>query len=203
MLVAFMVVFSATAQNKEKAESLIKEVSANIKSYKNITATFDYNYQGTEYSGEILVEGDKYFVELNKTILLSDGVKTYAINNEDKEVMISKTTDKANSGAITPSRFFTFFNTGYTYYLEQVKTIAGRDVQYVKLVPKDSKSSTRQVLVGIYTKTKTIYSIEEMFKDGNKSTLKIKSFKTNLTLSKNQFTFTESKYPNYYIIKLD
>ncbi|HEU4496030.1 MAG TPA: outer membrane lipoprotein carrier protein LolA, partial [Flavobacterium sp.] len=28
-------------------------------------------------------------------------------------------------------------------------------------------------------------------------------FKTNQPLSKNQFTFAESKYPNYYINKLD
>jgi hypothetical protein len=43
----------------------------------------------------------------------------------------------------------------------------------------------------------------EMGKNGTKTTLTVNSFKTNQPLSKNQFIFAESKYPNYYINKLD
>jgi hypothetical protein len=40
-------------------------------------------------------------------------------------------------------------------------------------------------------------------KNGTKTSIVVNSFKTNQPLSKNQFTFVESKYPNYYINKLD
>ena len=43
----------------------------------------------------------------------------------------------------------------------------------------------------------------ESGKNGTKTTLTVNSFKTNQPLSKNHFTFTKSKYPNYYINKLD
>ncbi|MFT5254670.1 MAG: hypothetical protein ACI87N_003748, partial [Flavobacteriales bacterium] len=51
--------------------------------------------------------------------------------------------------------------------------------------------------------TKHIYNLIEIGKKGTKTTLTVNSFKTNQPLSKNQFTFVESKYSNYYINKLD
>ena len=60
-----------------------------------------------------------------------------------------------------------------------------------------------EILLGIDVQTKHIYNLIEMGKKGTKTTLTVNSFKTNQPLSKNQFTFVESKYPNYYINKLD
>jgi len=48
-----------------------------------------------------------------------------------------------------------------------------------------------------------IYNVIEIGKKGTKTTLTVNSFKTNQALPKNQFTFAASKYPNYYINKLD
>jgi hypothetical protein len=58
----------------------------------------------------------------------------------------------------------------------------------------DQKRNT----IGIDVQTKHIYNLIEM---GKRKTLTVNSFKTNQPLSK--FIFAESKYPNYYINKLD
>jgi hypothetical protein len=66
-----------------------------------------------------------------------------------------------------------------------------------------SKDQRKEILLGIDTQTKNIYNLIEIGKKGTKTTLTVNSFKTNQPLSKNQFIFVESKYPKYYINKLD
>jgi hypothetical protein len=97
----------------------------------------------------------------------------------------------------------TFFNSGYRYTLDEAATIKGRKIQYVKLVPMSSKDQRKEILLGIDSQTKNIYNLIEIGKKGTKTTLTVNSFKTNQPLSKNQFTFVKSKYPNYYINSLD
>ena len=76
-------------------------------------------------------------------------------------------------------------------------------INNVKLTPNNSKDTRKEILIGIDTQTKNIYTVIEVGKNGTKTTLTVNSFKTNQPLSKNHFTFTKSKYPNYYINKLD
>ncbi|HKO77744.1 MAG TPA: outer-membrane lipoprotein carrier protein LolA, partial [Flavobacterium sp.] len=81
--------------------------------------------------------------------------------------------------------------------------VGGKKIQYVKLTPTNAKDQRKEILVGIDSKTNNIYNVIEIAKKGTKTTLTVNSFKTNQTLPKNQFTFVASKYPNYYINKLD
>ena len=97
----------------------------------------------------------------------------------------------------------TFFNSGYKYSWDSVQDVKGRKIQYIKLIPNNSKDQRKEVLLGIDIQTKNIYNLIENGKNGTKTTLTVNSFKTNQPLSKNQFTFVASKYPNYYINKLD
>ena len=67
----------------------------------------------------------------------------------------------------------------------------------------NTKDHRKEILLGIDVQTKNIYNLIEVGKNGTKTSIVVNSFKTNQPLSKNQFTFVESKYPNYYINKLD
>lgn len=202
IITALVLVFSAQAQQADKAKKLLDEVSSKIKSYKNIAIDFSYNVNGQNHSGNLTLEGDKYLATFMGITQLYDGDKVYTVNPEDEEVTVSKLST-SNTGAITPSKALTFFNSGYTYSWDITQKAAGKNLQYIKLKPTSSKSSTKEILLGIDTATKHIYTIIEVFKNGNKSIITVKTFKTNQTLSKNHFTFASSKYPNYYINKLD
>jgi hypothetical protein len=131
-----------------------------------------------------------------------DGKKNYTIVPEDEEITIAGIEEKGEN-AITPSKMLTFFNSGYKYYWDIVQDVKGRKIQYIKLVPNNAKDPRKEILLGIDSQTKHIYNVIEMGKNGTKTTLTVNSFKTNQPLSKNQFTFVASKYPNYYINKLD
>lgn len=206
-LFIFFVVFSSNAQDK-KAKDLLDQVTAKIKSYQNISLDFKYSLNNSkeninqESKGNVVLQGNKYVLNLMGVTKMFDGEKTYTINPEDEEITISKF-DEKDSNAITPNKMLTFFNKGYKFSWDILQNVKGRKIQYIKLVPTNPKDQRKEILLGIDTQTKNIYTLIEMGRNGTKTTLTVNSFKTNQPLSKNQFTFVESKYPNYLINKID
>jgi outer membrane lipoprotein-sorting protein len=198
---------SANAQDK-KAKTLLDQVTANVKSYSNYTIDFKYSLNNTKENinqdskGNVTVEGNKYVLNFMGVSKIYDGKKTYTIIPEDEEVTISSYSDD-DEKAITPSKMLTFYNSGYKYYWDIPQNINGRKIQYIKLVPNNGKDQRKEILLGIDIQTKNIYNLIEIGKNGTKTTLTVNSFKTNQPLSKNQFNFVASKYPKYYINKLD
>jgi outer membrane lipoprotein-sorting protein len=208
----FILLFTFTlnlqAQNAEKAKSLLDQVSGKVKSYDNIAIDFKYSMSNPrqnvnqESKGSVTLKGNLYVLNFMGTTRIFDGKKVYNIVPEDEEISISKYDDQ-KADDLTPAKMLTFFNSGYKYTWDILQNIKGRKIQYVKLNPLNAKDKTKEVLIGVDVQTKHIYNFIQTEKDGTKITITINSFKTNQPLSKNHFTFTESKYPNYYINRLD
>ncbi len=203
----FLVTLTAQAQDKN-AKALLDEVTSKVKSYDNIVIDFRYSLNNAKENinqdskGNVTMKGNMYVLNFMGVTKLFDGQKNYTVVPEDEEITISKHDDK-DENSITPSKMLTFFNSGYKYNMDIAQNVQGRKIQYIKLVPISSKDERKEILLGIDSQTKNIYNLIEVGKNGTKTTLTVNSFKTNQPLSKNQFTFTASKYPNYYVNKLD
>jgi len=203
-----IVSFSAQAQDAKKAKELLDDVSTKVKSYKNIVIDFKYSLSNPkekinqDSNGNVSLQANLYHLNFMGISKIFDGKKIYTIVPEDEEVTIENF-DKADDKAITPNKMLTFFNTGFKYSWDILQNVKGRKIQYIKLTPTNTKDTRKEILIGIDTQTKHIYTVIEVGKNGSKTNLTVNSFKTNQQLSKNHFTFTKSKYPNYYINKLD
>jgi outer membrane lipoprotein-sorting protein len=209
ILITALLFFSFLTQAQDKkAKDLLDQVTAKVKSYNTIIIDFKYSLNNAKENinqdskGNVTMKGNQYVLNFMGVTKIFDGAKTYTIVPEDEEITISKVNEKEDN-AITPSKMLTFFNSGYRYSMDILQDIKGRKIQYIKLVPTNAKDQRKEVLLGIDVQTKHIYNLIETGKKGTKTTLTVNSFKTNQPLSKNQFTFTQSKYPNYYINKLD
>jgi outer membrane lipoprotein-sorting protein len=206
---AFIILFSlATQAQDQRAKALLDQVTSKVKSYDNIVIDFKYSLNNTKENinqdskGNVTMKDNQYVLNFMGITKIFDGKKTYTIVPEDEEITISSFNENDDS-AITPSKMLTFFNSGYKYSMNIIQDVRGRKIQYIKLVPTSSKDQRKEILLGIDVQTKHIYNLIEMGKNGTKTTLTVNSFKTNQPLSKNQFTFATSKYPNYYVNKLD
>ncbi len=203
----FLFSFSIQAQD-QKARDLLDQVTAKVKSYDNIVIDFKYSLNNAKENisqdskGNVTMKKNQYVLNFMGVTKIFDGKKTYTIVPEDEEITISAVND-GDENAVTPSKMLTFFNKGYHYSMDVLQNVRGRKIQYIKLVPNNTKDQRKEILLGIDVQTKHIYNLIEVGKKGTKTTLTVNSFKTNQPLSKNQFTFAESKYPNYYINKLD
>jgi len=208
VIIVFFITFSLSAQNSQKAKQLLDDVSSKIKGYENIVFDFKYSYANPnsnlnqETKGNVCMKGDLYILNFMGITRIFDGKKIYNIVPEDEEITISSY-DSEKKDDLTPSKMLTFFTSGYKYSWDILQNVKGRKIQYVKLKPTDGKDNVKEILIGIDIQTKHIYNLIQVDDDGGKTTFTINSFKTNQPLSKNHFTFTESKYPNYYINRLD
>ncbi|MFP4846161.1 LolA family protein [Winogradskyella sp. PE311] len=196
------------SQNDAKAEALLGEVSSKIKAYKNISLDFKYELNNVseninqETRGDVVIEGEKYKLNILGITRIFDGKTLYTISPEDEEVTVSSENTEDES-TITPSDMLSFYEDGYTYKMDIIQNVNGRKIQYVKLNPMDTNSEIKHVLLGIDATTKHIYNLIEVGKNGTKTTLTVNSFKTDEPISKTLFTFDESKYSDYFINKID
>ncbi|MCB0434669.1 MAG: outer membrane lipoprotein carrier protein LolA, partial [Mangrovimonas sp.] len=181
---------------------------AKVKSYNNISIDFKYVLTNLseninqETRGSVVMQGNKYKLDILGITRIYDGKTLYSISPEDEEVTISKE-DGTDPNSITPSKMLSFYEDGFTYQMDILQTIKGRKIQYVKLTPMDSHSEIKQILLGIDAETKHIYNLIETGKNGTRTTLTVNSFKTNEPISPALFTFDESKHKEYYINRLD
>lgn len=201
--------FVSQAQSGDsEAQLLLKEVSAKVKSYKNLKLEFKYVLENIEENirqetkGDVTIQGDKYVLNILGISRIFDGQSLFNISAEDEEVTVSSnnTTDE---NTITPSELLSFYEDGYAYNLDIIQNIKGKKIQYVRLNPINSDSEIKYVLLGIDNETKHIYNLIEIGTNDTKTTLTINSFKTNQTISETFFQFDESKYSDYYINRLD
>ncbi|SFJ77940.1 LolA family protein [Myroides guanonis] len=205
---ALLLTSSVSAQNSAKAKALLDEVTAKVNSYQNIAIDFNFEMRNAmgdlqqESKGNVIIAKNNYELNFMGVKKISDGKKIYTISSEDEEVTISNF-NANDPESLLPSELLTFYKKGYEYHWDIVQNVKGRKIQYIKLKPTNSKSELKEVLLGIDSQTKNIYNKIDIAKNGTKSILTVNSFKTNQTISKNHFTFTESMYPNYYINKLD
>ena len=202
-------IFTLTTYAQDaKAKALLDEVSTKAKNYKNISIDFKYVLENTEENikqetrGDVIMEDEKYRLNILGITRIFDGQNLYSISPEDEEVTVSKVSNE-DQNTITPSKMLSFYEDGFTYKMDIEQNVQGRKIQFVKLTPIDSSSEIKYVLLGIDNKTKHIYRLIEIGKNGTKTTLTVNSFKTNETLSKSLFTFDQEKYKDYYINKLD
>jgi len=197
-------ILNGFAQNETKAVELLDEVSTKIAAYKTIYVEFKNTLENLEENiqqdtkGKATLKGEKYVVEMLGTTTIFDGKKKFTILPEDEEVNISEPDE---NDEITPAEFFSFYKDGYTYSWDIVQNVDGKKIQFVKLMPIASDSEFKYVLLGIDTKTKHIYKLIQIGKNGSNYHLTITLFKTNLDLPNKMFEFNRTKYESEgYII---
>jgi len=208
LIFIFTILLSSISFAQNDAKTLLDQVSQKVRSYDNISIDFKYVLHNTaedikqETRGDVVMQGEKFKLNILGITRIYNGKTLYSISPEDEQVTISTET-MDDEGSITPSKMLSFYEDGFTYTMDIVQNVQGRKIQYVKLIPIDSNSEIKSVLLGIDAQTKHIYNLIETGKNGTKTTLTVNSFKTNETISKTLFTFDESKFEDYYIEKLD
>ena len=194
------------AQSDPEAGKWLDNASATMSGYETISMDFDYVLDNQaedvsqELTGSLLLKGDKYVVNLFGSTQIFDGSKTYTIIPENEEVNISDA-DVDPENTFTPSKFYSFYESGYNYAMDELKNIDGKKIQFVRLIPIDSESEVASILVGIEVSTNHIYQVIEIGNNETRTTLTARNMKTNQDIGDSAFTFDEKKYTdmNYLI----
>src|SRR5699024_6727088 len=125
ILILFLISTFSFGQN---AKTLLNEVSQKVKSYNNISIDFKYivDIPGEnirqETRGDVILEGDKYVLNMMGSTRIFDGNLIYTIVPEDEEVTVSKYNPQDDM-EITPSKMLTFYEKGYNYKMDIEQTV--------------------------------------------------------------------------------
>ncbi len=194
------------AQDEEAAKSVLDKASSTMSAYQNLSMDFDYVLDNKaedvkqEMSGDVILEGEKYVVNLFGSTQIYDGSRTYTIIPENEEVNISES-DLDEDNAFTPSKFYSFYKSGYTYSMGELQQVNGKKIQFINLIPIDTNSEISNILVGIDIKNNHIYQVIEIGVNETRTILTAKNIKTNQPINGSVFAFDQKKYEelNYMI----
>ena len=192
------------AQTSIEAKKLLENVSKQIESYSNIKFEFNYVLNNRkeqinqESKGEITVAGNFYKLDFLDATQLYDGKSLYTIIPDNEEITITSSEEGDDFG-INPTELLNFYKEGYDYEWDIMQLIKGKEIQFVKLIPKQEDTEILSILMGIEVSKKHIYRIIEIGSNGTYTTLTINDMEVNTSLSEDYFMFDQKTYPDYYI----
>jgi len=193
-----LIVFSGIAFGQHK-EYTVKEITDHLqKKYETIqdaTARFTqhvkFGFSKIEqsFSGTLRMKRpNRYRVETEYQTLVTDGTTVWSFSPVNKQVLIDKYKETADS--FTPEQFL--LNLPANYYATLVQAEAGTDKSLItlKLVPKDDQSFIKSMKVWVDEGSWVVKKVEMLDVNDTEKIYSVLDIKINTNLKDNTFAFT-------------
>ena len=196
--------FAAHSQTIDsKSQKILDEITRNYKSKKNSYFKFSYTSGSGKnlrsQTGIFYSDNTRYKLKIMGTEQIFDGNKLYNINDEDKEVTISKPNDEQIH--FSPLSYLDSYKKEYDVTYSGKKTMSGIPVDVIKMVPVKN-NGLKNVTLYVNTPQKKLIKLEQITTSNEVAVIGISDYKENQKLSPNLFTFDKSKYQNYLITEI-
>jgi outer membrane lipoprotein-sorting protein len=191
---------NSLGKNDPDAKKILDQVSEKIKSFKSVKASFTLSIedgkgksQGVK-QGSFFQKGTQYHISITGQEIFCDGKTSWTYDKSTNEVTITKVDQTVKT--ISPEKFFTdFYDKDFLYKLNGNVKQGGKELQEIELTPTDKTKTFFKVLLYIDVKTKTMYSIKSLEKNGTKYTLTINTLSGSSIVTDAQLVFDKTKYP--------
>jgi len=205
--ICFLGIFGiVNAQYDSKALAILDAMSAKYKDAPSFMASFTYTLENEmedineEFSGEILVMGEKFKLDLGEQEIYNDGETIWTYLKDVNEVNIDYYMPE--EGDLTPSTIFTAYQKGYKYIFTEEATLNQKVYNVVDLVPDDQDTPFFKVRLWI-NKNDSYLKMWKLFdKTGNTYLYTIVKYDGKYPAKDAEFVFDTSKYPGITEIDL-
>lgn len=194
-----------SAQSNQ-AKTILDKVSEQTKSYKSITADFDFNMINREVDinesnqGNIIIQDNQYQLSLSGIKIFNNGESQWTYMEDAGEVNISDAGNQ-DEGTINPANIFTIYEEGYNYQYLGDASFNQRKVYQIELIPTREQEFSK-VILEIYRDDYQIAKATMMANDGNEYEIIIRKMNTEKTYPASTFTFNTSEYPGVDVIDM-
>jgi outer membrane lipoprotein-sorting protein len=201
LLAILLLPFAVLAQSDDKADAILKKVSAINSGYKDIHVDFSYTLQNTEAgvndtrSGQLSLAGNQFHLQLMGQDIYSDGKIVWYVMKDDQEVHVKSIEEFKAETELDPSNFFSQYDKGFKSKFNGEESKNGKSLNVIDLFPEiPGKKSFSRIRMGIDKATNHIVYSKTFGKDGTDYLLEVKSMKTNTGMATDSFTFSQSKF---------
>jgi outer membrane lipoprotein-sorting protein len=197
------------AQSDPEAKKILDDLSAATSEAKNIEIYFTYTFENPEQNipkseekGYLLLEGEKYFIQLLGIEQFCDGQKVYRVMHDDETVeMMSMDTEE---GEMTPASILSMYQEGFKFRLMESEASGGDQIQWIRLYPENAAGVPYvHIDLAVNKSRMQMNKVIEQGKNGTITSYLIQSYKTDTEIPNNKFNYSEDRYPYYELIDLD
>ncbi len=202
LVVGLLVVTLLSAQSDQRARQMLEQTSKKMQSFQTLSASFLFTMENNRMgineknSGSLLLKGAKYQVKLPDLGMqvFSDGKTVWNFMEAANQVLVTNAGDDSQ-GVIDPSMIFNVYKEGFSYtYLEE-KSVAGKQIAYMELIPDDKSGDFTKITVGVDKNALMVHSLVTHGKDGNLYGIYVNDYRTNQAIDDGQFVFSKTAHP--------
>jgi outer membrane lipoprotein carrier protein len=189
----------------EKSNEILQQLSINTQAYKNIDVDFNFKFENVtqeiseNQKGNIKIESNKFRLELNQQIIISDDTTQWIYLKESNELQIMEY--DSLDDMISPNKLFTIYEEGYKNSYVELKNESDITLHIIDLFPIES-NAFQKIQLQINSEKIQLHNIILFDKNGGSFTYLITKFNTDNNLDDNLFKFNSEEYPEIEIIDL-
>lgn len=203
-----LVPFCIFAQENPDATQAVKDFSQKMQTVKTINATFTFTLENLQekitdtHQGKIIAKGNKYILEMMGMEIYFDGLTKWQYIKEANEVTISKQTTTDGGFLDDPSKLFKDYDKNFKSKFIGEHKDKNRTIYELDFFPKDLNLPYSAVKLQFDRNTLEPVLIRYQGKDGNNYIIKVKTFKSNLPVRDDRFTFEPQKHKGIEVIDM-
>jgi outer membrane lipoprotein-sorting protein len=156
-----------------------------------------------QYSGEIMVKGDKFKLALGDQEVYNNGETVWTYFKDVNEVNIDNFV--AEDGEMTPVTIYTGYTTGYKYRFVESKKSGATTLNIVELQPEAGSKQFDELIkirLEVDAADNTVSFMEIFDKTGSVYSYKMSGFSVQSGLSDATFNFDVAKHPGVEVVDL-
>ena len=209
LITAMIMVGIVSAQVDQKAKEILDKMSSKYQSIPLYKTNFIYRLTNKveeideQFSGEIMVKGEKYVLIMSDQEIFNDGETIWTLLKDANEVNVDYY--MPDEGDLSPNNIYDAYKKGYRYRWIENKKMGGRTLEVVELQPEDPKDPDKiffKIVLNIDNSDFTIHSWEMYDRGGNVFSYTISGFNPQFQAGDDFFKFDESKYPDVEVVDL-
>jgi len=200
------IAFLASAQNDQKAKSILDQVSTKTKAYPSITADFSFTMKNLAAQidetsqGKIIIQNNKYKLALHGVEIYNDGATQWTYMPEIKEVNVSDAGADSDE-AINPAEIFTIYEKGFRFSYKGEGIVNSKKTHQIELIPTTQKDF-KNVILEVEQNTYQIVLATMNGTDGNQYIIKIGKMTTESKYPENSFRFDPQKHTGVSVVDM-
>ena len=183
------------------SDEILKQLNANTKSYTFMDVDFDFNFINItqeineNQKGNIKINNNKFRLDLNEQIVISDDSTQWIYLKESNELQIMEF--DSEDEMLSPNKLFTVYENGYKNQYVELKD----NNHIIDLFPVES-NEFKNIQLHINKDKIQLNKIILFDKNGGSFSYMITKFITNTNFDENIFKFNTEEYPDLEIIDL-
>lgn len=192
--------FGAFAQdNAAIAKKILDDVNKRYSAFPSSESSFSILVENAagelakSQEGKVYVKGDKYRLQTDEMLRMSDGTTIWTYFPGEKEVQITEY--EGNETEINPARLYKLYEKGYLLLYMGEESIEGQPYQLIDLTPLDKSSPYFKIRLIVSKTTRLLTQAKIFSRNGTHYTYRINKIDTKPTPRENSyFVFDTAAY---------